>query len=758
MTDLFHDAPFRNPRVSVEARVADVLARMTLEELAWQVVQVAAGRPALPVHQEWAAKGVGSVLFVGGAELAALQATAAKTRLGIPLLAGIDAIHGHTLWAGATVYPTQLGLAAGWDTDAVKAVGRATAIEMVSTGLHWTFSPTLCRPRDLRWGRTGETFGEDQLLIAEMGAAMIAGYQGDRLDAPTSVAACPKHFIAYGDTVGGRDASECELSERTIRARYLKPFQAAVDAGAQTIMCAYQTVDGVAMSENHRWLTEILKGELRFEGLVVTDWECATRMVQQVKSAEDLDRAVVRCLKGGTDLFMAEPEAPAAILRQLAAGTLTRGDLERAAGRVLAVKFRLGLFERPLVVGKPEDVLQASAHRDLAHRTALGALTLVRNRDQLLPLEPRARRRIALIGPYGDDPVVQAGDWNLGYKANQDLHRNRAHPRANSSTIRDGLERRLAAEGAVITYTRGCGGVPMVPAHHHVPERRAQVTDDPAGEAHPERLAAAVRAAEAADLVVLVVGDPPDWDGEFCSTAHLRLPENQQRLYEAVRATGTPLVVILLCSKPLAIPEIADGAEALLVAFRPGQATGDAVAAVLCGDAEPLGRLPITFPRHVGQLPVAYDFHPASHGKVYVDDATLGYDRPLFAFGEGLGYERLRLVQPTLRHQSLPADTDQTVTLTVENPGIRTSSTVVQVYARLPVGPVSRPNRWLAAWARVTVEPGQRQAITIPIPRSRLAICDADGAWRLPPGAIEVLVGTSSRDQDLTVLKGTVAE
>ena len=758
MTDLFHDAPFRNPSLSVEDRVADLLPRATLEELAWQVVQVAAGRPALPVHQEWAAKGVGSVLFVGGEELAALQATAAKTRLGIPLLAGIDAIHGHTLWAGATVYPTQLGLAAGWDTDAVKAVGRATAIEMVSTGLHWTFSPTLCRPRDLRWGRTGETFGEDQLLIAEMGAAMIAGYQGDRLDAPTSVAACPKHFIAYGDTVGGRDASECELSERSIRARYLKPFQVAVDAGAQTIMCAYQTVDGVAMSENHRWLTEILKGELRFEGLVVTDWECATRMVQQVKSAEDLDRAVVRCLKGGTDLFMAEPDAPAAILRQLAAGTLTRGDLERAAARVLTVKFRLGLFERPLVVGKPEDVLQASAHRDLAHRTALGALTLLRNRDQILPIEPRARRRIALIGPYADDPVVQAGDWNLGYKANQDLHRNRAHPRANSSTIRDGLERRLAAEGAVITYTRGCGGVPMVPAHHHVPERRAQVTDDPAGEAHPERLAAAVRAAEAADLVVLVVGDPPDWDGEFCSTAHLRLPENQQRLYEAVRATGTPLVVILLCSKPLAIPEITDGAEALLVAFRPGQATGDAVAAVLCGDAEPLGRLPISFPRHVGQLPVAYDVHPASHGKVYVDDATLGYDRPLFAFGEGLGYERLRLVQPTLRHQSLPADTDQAVTLTVENPGIRTSSTVVQVYARLPVGPVSRPNRWLAAWARVTVEPGQRQSITIPIPRSRLAICDADGAWRLPPGAIEILVGTSSRDQDLQVLKGTVAK
>ncbi len=753
----FPDAPFRNPTLSVDVRVADLLPRMTTEELAWQVVQLAAGRPALPMHRDWAAQGVGSVLFVGGEELADLQAIAAKTRLGIPLLAGIDAIHGHTLWAGATVYPTQLGLAAGWDTEAVKAVGRATAIEMVSTGLHWTFSPTLCRPRDLRWGRTGETFGEDQLLIAELGAALIAGYQGERLDAATSVAACPKHFIAYGDTVGGRDASECELSERTIRARYLQPFKAAVDAGAQTVMCAYQTVDGVAMSENRRWLTDILKGELGFTGLVVTDWECATRMVRQVQSAADLDQAVVRCLKGGTDLFMAEPEAPAAILRQLAAGTLTRSELEQAASRVLAVKFRLGLFERALVVGNPADVLQAPAHRALAHRTALGALTLLRNRDRLLPLDPRARRRIALIGPYADDSVVQAGDWNLGYKANQDLHRDRAHPRANSSTIRDGLERRLAAEGAEITYVLGCGGVPMTPAHHHVPERRAQVTDDPAAEARPERLAAAVRAAAAADVVVLVVGDPPDWDGEFCSTAHLRLPETQQRLYEAVRATGTPLVVVLLCSKPLAIPEIADGAEALIVALRPGQATGEAIAAVLCGDAEPLGRLPISFPRHVGQLPVAYDRHPAAHGTTYVDDANLGYDRPLFAFGEGLGYERLRLVQPTMLHPTLPVGMDQAITLTVENPGIRTSSTVIQVYARLPVGPVSRPNRWLAAWARVSVEPGQAQSVTISVPRSRLAVCDADGAWRLPAGAIELLVGTSSRDQDLTVLKGTVA-
>jgi beta-glucosidase len=730
---------YRDPNRLIGERVGDLLGRMTVAQQCAQVVQLVGAVPA------WEAPALvrrcGSVLQALGPVADHLQRLALAEPLGIPLLIGIDATHGHGLWPGATVFPSQLGMACTWDEELVRAIARATAVETAATGAHWTFSPVLCRPRDLRWGRVGETFGEDQLLIERLGVAMVRGLQGDDLRRHDAIAACIKHYITYAETVGGRDASDCELSERQIRARLLRPFAAAVRAGAASVMTAYHAIDGVPACSNRRWLREILRDELGFAGMVVTDYDCAGKLMHSQRLTAELATAVRMSLSGGSDLLMGT-DCAATIEAGVAAGAIARELVAQACARVLELKFRLGLFEDPRL-SAPERitaVMGCEDHRRLARTAAVRSLTLVRNRDRTLPLAPQRLRQVALIGPGADDPIATNGDWSLGTVANQNTGFRAEHPRQATVTIRDGLERRLAADGVRLTVCTGCGDVPPQAGFWNPPSRRPdQGIDHPAS----FRIAAAVRAAQESDAVVLVLGDPAEWWGEFHCTGTLELPPVQRQLFDAVRATGTPLIAVLLAHKPLAVPWLIAGADATIVAFSPGMETGTALAAVLFGDEEPGGRLPISFPRHVGQLPVAYDSPAVAHHDRYVDDPGLRYDDPLLAFGEGQGYTTFGLRSPRR--------IDGSLAVTVTNLGERPGSTVVQVYARAPLAPASRPPRWLVAWQRVSLPPGASEEVRIPIPDDRLTVCAADGTW-VSPERIELLVGSSSRERDLTVI------
>ena len=731
---------YRDASLPIDARVTDLLGRMTVAQQCAQLNQLGGPVPEFKIPA--LVRRCGSVLTALGEPADALQRAALAEPLGIPLLFGIDAIHGHGIWPGATVFPSQLGQACAWDEDLVRAMARATAREVAATGSHWTFSPVLCRPRDLRWGRVGETFGEDQLLIERLGVAMVEGFQGKDLRDPESIAACLKAYLAYAETVGGRDGSDCELSERQIRARLLKPFAAAVRAGAATVMTAYHAIDGVPCSASNRWLNEVLRDEVGFAGMVVTDWDCVGRMVWEHHLASEVGEAGGRCLAAGSDLLMAT-DCAQTLENEVNAGRLEAAVVAKACARILELKFRLGLFEDPRM-SSPEriaTVIGCPEHRQLARQAALQSLTLVRNRDRTLPLKLDRIRRLALIGPGADDPVAMNGDWSLGAAGNQSNGGCAAeHPRAASITLRDGLEHRLAGTGIELSHVLGCGEVLVQAGCWNTPRRQPGQVTDPAA---ARRIAAAVRAAEGADAVVLVLGDPAEWWGEFHSTATLELPPVQRQLFDAVRATGTPLVVVLQASKPLAVPWIIDGADAVLVAFNPGMEGGSAMAAVLFGDDEPGGRLAISFPHHVGQLPVAYDSPSVAHNDRYVD-THLAFNDPLLAFGEGLGYTSFRLTGHRLEGNR--------VLVEVRNTGERVGSTVVQVYARAPTAPASRPPRWLVGWQRVSVAPGKQALVGIDLIEERLLVCDARGQWVRPAGPMEILVGTSSRERDLTVL------
>ena len=377
--------PYRNPALSVDERVADLLGRMTLEEKVGQLMQVDARSEDLSFINTIQP---GSLLHILGEKINRAMQLAAQNRLGIPLLIGEDGIHGHSFWKGATIFPTQLGLAGCWNPELIEQVGRVTAEEMAPTGIHWTFSPVLCLTRDLRWGRTGETFGEDPFLIGEFAAALIRGYQGQGLDDPTAVLATAKHYAGYSETQGGRDASEADLSRRKLRSYFLPPFERAVRAGAMTFMTGYQSMEGVPSTANHWLLTEVLKDEWGFRGIVVTDWDNVGRLVREQKICATYADAAITAVRAGNDLMMTTPEFYEGAIDAVRSGRLAEAEIDAPCARLLALKFRMGLFENP----RPADLQRAAIevsrpdHRAVNLDAARQSLILLQN-NGLLPLD-----------------------------------------------------------------------------------------------------------------------------------------------------------------------------------------------------------------------------------------------------------------------------------------------------------------------------------------------------------------------------------
>jgi beta-glucosidase len=699
------------------------MRRMSIEEKVGQMVQADGRKQAIEQVRE---RRVGSFLHILGQTTVELQKLAEQTGHGIPLIFGIDAIHGHGFWRGATVFPTQLALSCSWNPELCQIMGRVTAREMLATGLHWTFSPVLCLTRDLRWGRVGETFGEDPYLLGELGKALVRGYQGESLSHPDSVIACAKHFAGYSETVGGRDATEADLSERKLRSYFLPPFREMVKAGVKSFMTAYQCIDGVACCTNRWLLTEVLRDEWGFDGFVVTDWNNVGRTFTEQALYPSIEAAVPDSVRAGNDMIMVTPEFYEGALSQIRKGNLEKADVELACKRVLEHKFLLGLFDhkRYPPIERAHEIVGSAEHRQPLLRAALESIVLLKNGSakgsEPLPL-PAGVKRIAVLGPQADDTVAQLGDWSHG--SGQAGLNTGGHPDELVSTLRRGIEARAAKAGIAVDYARAC----------------EVMSNDLSG------IPAAVELARKADVTVVAVGDVIEQIGEVRDRSDLDLTGGQLPLLQAVKATGTKLVVVLINSKPLVIPWVAENADAVIEAFNPGMAGGDAIAKILFGDENPMGKLTVSFPRTIGGQPVYYQQIPGWHGNRHNNYEA----RPLYPFGFGLSYTEYAYDSLKLAASRIRAGEGLVVTVDVKNVGARAGTEIVQLYLNDVFTTYSTPSKQLKRFARVQLEPGQKTTVRFELEASDLSYISKDCLPIVEPGEFEVMVGRSSRDEDL---------
>ena len=769
--------PYKNPELPTEERIADLLGRMTLEEKVGQMMQLDARSGDL--DDLIVNKHVGSILHTSPSDLPkAVETVNTKTRLGIPLVIGDDCIHGYSFWPGATIFPEQLGMATTWDSEKVQAAGRATAEEVSTTGVHWTFSPVLCIARDTRWGRVGETFGEDPYLIGEMASSIVKGYQGGAKAgeplAKDAILACAKHFAGYSETQGGRDASEADLSHRKLESWFLPPFERVAKEGCGTFMLGYESIEGVPVTFNKWLLSDRLRGAWNYQGTLITDWDNVGRSVWEQKVKPDYVQAAADAVKSGNDLVMTTPKFYEGAIEAVKTGLLDESLIDAAVARILALKFRLGLFEDPRLPDQERinAVIGSEEHQQLNLEVAREAVALLKNNGSL-PFNATGAKRIAVVGPLADDAQTQLGDW--AGSSGQINWMPDGHPREMITTVLDGFKQ-LSPEGCEVVYSRGANIVDLVP--------------DPEGEFYPDGqprpkigvsakldralLDEAVENARQSDLIVAVVGDVIQAIGEGCSTATLELLGGQNALIDALsnvaRETGKPFVVVLVSSKPQVLPASvigtngvivdetpAEGTSALLWAPSPGMKGGQAIAEIILGETEPSGRLPITFPRHAGQLPVYYNQIRGQHGNRYADLTQ----NPAFAFGEGLSYTTFEYGEPTVTNVPESGAFGETDTvhaeITLTNTGDRKGTEVVQLYIGDIVTSYSWTDRELKAFQRVELEPGESKTVAFDIPVSDCTIVDSEANRIVEPGEFEVLIGHSSRREDLKRTTFTVA-
>ncbi|GAA2656636.1 exo-beta-d-1,3/1,6-glucosidase [Paractinoplanes durhamensis] len=734
------DFPYRDPALPVNERVDDLLARMTLPEKVGQMLQLDARNDVKEIVSE---KLAGSILHTSPAKMLEAIDLVAKTRLQIPLLTAEDCIHGHSFWPGATIFPTQLAMAATWDPELVERVARVTAVEVAATGIHQTFSPVLCIARDLRWGRTDETFGEDPFLIGELGTAMVRGYQGGGLSDPTGILATAKHFAGYSETQGGRDASEADISPRKLRSWFLPPFERVAREGCQVFMLGYQSMDGVPITANRWLLNDVLKEEWGFTGTLVTDWDNVGRMVWEQKVCADYAEAAALAVRAGNDLVMTTPGFFEGAQEAIERGLLSEEEIDAAVRRILRLKFSMGLFENPRAPdpARQREVIGVAAHQDLNLEIARRSLVLLRNGDGVLPLDPtKDFKRIAIIGPNADDVSAQLGDW-AGDSGQVDWMPD-GHPREMTETVLDGF-RAVTPDRWDITHARGADIERLVPdpegATYPDGQPRPPISQGAPVDDHLIDLARAE--AIRADYAVVVVGDTVNLTGEHKSTATLELQGGQIALLDAIAATKTPMIVVLLNSKPCVLPDSALNAAAVIQAFNPGMRGGRAIAELILGLIEPTGRMPLSVPRHVGQQPVYYNQLRGQHGTRYAD---LTQD-PLFVFGEGLSYAPVTYDDLSVS----VADDEVTAVVTLTNTGSRPSFETIQVYVSDLVTSVTWAVRELKAYRQVAVPAGATITTEVTLPTSACSLVTADGRRVVEPGDFELQVGRSSRDRDL---------
>jgi len=716
----------------VDARVDALLGQMSLEEKAGQLNQLSAGSLTGPARivtngDELIREGRVGSLFnaVTARETNDYQRMAIEgSRLHIPMLFGFDVIHGFR-----TVFPIPLGLSASWDPDLVEQTARRAAVEASSQGIRWTFSPMVDIARDPRWGRIAEGAGEDPFLGAAFARAYVRGYQGARLDDPSSIIACAKHFVGYGAAEGGRDYNTTEISERTLRDVYLPPFHAAVDAGTGTLMSAFNSLDGVPSSANAFTLTQVLKTEWGFRGMVVSDWT-SIREIMLHGIANDEATAARRSFLAGVDMDMQSNLYLPFLPDLVRSGLVPVGRLDDAVRRVLRLKVSLGLMERPYVdVPANSNPADAPESRALALRAAEESIVLLENRKvgkaPLLPLSRARGLKLALIGPLADGAEDMLGSWS-GRGESRDV-----------VTLRRALSERAKRDGAQLSLARGT---------------------DVSGNSDAG-FAEAVASAKGADVVILALGESGKSSGEASARSRLDLPGNQQRLLETIMGTGKPVVLIVFSGRPLALTWASEHVPAMLMAWFPGIEAGPALVGTLFGDADPSGRLTVSVPRSVGQVPIYYNC--LNTGRPRVDPIGLGSTKadpyyvtgyldetntPLYPFGHGLtyttfSYSPVRVGAAEISAAALNGgQAALTVSAEIKNTGAREGTETAQLYIRLRGTSVARPVRELKGFQRVRLAPGESRRVEFKLGRDELSFWNVNMNDVVEPGSLYVWV------------------
>lgn len=710
-------------RGEIERRIDALLSQMTLEEKLGQLQQLdghADGR-FRDEHLELARKGLlGSTLNVrGAAQVNALQRAAVDgSRLKIPLIFAFDVIHGYR-----TVFPIPLGEAASWDPAAAERSAAIAAAESRAAGLHWTFAPMVDIARDARWGRIAEGAGEDPYLGAMMAAARVRGFQGDDYSRPDKVVACAKHWVGYGAAEAGRDYNSVDMSEHMLRSIFFPPFKAAVDAGVGTFMSAFNDLNGVPASGNYFTLTQVLRNEWKFDGVVVSDYNSVIELIKHGFAADQADAARL-ALRAGVDMEMISKSYVTHGAQHVKDGRIPLEAVDQAVRRVLRIKLRAGIFERPYADAEHEKkAMLTPASRAAARDIAARSMVLLKN-DGVLPLAT-SLRRIAVIGPLADDRPNMMGNWT-GDGRKEDV-----------VTVVEGIRAALGRSTEVLHAPGVSLDVAQLTTANPNP-----VASDRGG------IAKAVAVAKTADAVVLVIGETGAMSGEASSRASIDLPGAQLELAQALLDTRKPVAVVLMNGRPLNLTALAARAPAILEAWFPGTEAGHAVADVVFGRVSPGGKLPVTFPRHVGQAPIYYNQKSTGRPPDPKDKYTSKYLdvewTPLYPFGHGLSYTEFALRDLRLTATRIGPAESLTVSVDVANAGKRRGEEVVQLYIQDPVASVTRPIQELKGFTRVALDPGEHRRVEFVLGSKELGFLNQSLKWVVEPGEFRVRVSNSS--------------
>jgi len=710
-------------RKTIDQRVDSVLRLMTLEEKVGQLNQYSGDWISTgPItndgdKQDQIRKGqIGSMLNIMGVRhTRLLQEMAMQSRLRIPLLFGQDVIHGYK-----TTFPIPLAEAASWDMDAIQLAARVAATEAAAAGIHWTFAPMVDIARDPRWGRVMEGAGEDPYLGSLIATARVHGFQGKGLGQTDAVMACAKHFVAYGAAVGGRDYNSVDMSDRQLWETYLPPFKAALDAGAATFMNSFNDLNGIPATGNSYLQRDILKGKWKFTGFVVSDWGSVGEMIQH-GYVKDNYEAALSAITAGSDMDMESRSYKNHLAQLVKEKKVSMAVLDDAVRRVLRKKFELGLFDDPYRfsdASREQAALSNPAHTRAAREVAAKSIVLLKNKNQLLPLKKQGSR-IAFIGPLVKEVKQNLGFWSIEM------------PDDSSYIVSQwqGVVNKLGGTSQLL-YAKGCG---IEDSSH-------------AG------FAEAVQVAGQADVVILSVGERRDMSGEAKSRSSIRLPGVQEELIKAIIATGKPVVVLINAGRPLVFDWVADNAPAILYTWWLGSEAGNAIADVLFGDYNPSAKLPMTFPRSEGQIPIYYSHfntgRPATSDKdrfyrsAYIDESIY----PKFEFGYGLSYTSFEYTNLKLNKKEMKKADSIVVTMDITNTGSYAGEEVVQLYLRDRVGTVVRPVKELKDFKKLSLQPEEKKTIRFVIGREKLSFYNAKLKWDAEPGDFDLMIGSSSAD------------
>ncbi|MEP7336573.1 MAG: beta-glucosidase BglX [Acidobacteriota bacterium] len=698
-------------QTNIEQRINALLAQMTLAEKLGQLQQLdgEANGNYRPEHTEMIRKGLlGSTLNVRGAKRTnELQRIAVEqSRLKIPMLFAFDVIHGYR-----TIFPVPLGEAASWDTKAAQASANIAAAEAAATGVRWTFAPMVDIARDPRWGRIVEGAGEDTFLGAAMARARVRGFQGDDYSQPDKIVACAKHWVAYGAAEGGRDYNTTEVSEHTLREIYFPPFKAAVGAGVGTFMSAFNDLNGVPTSANPFTLTDVLRREWKFDGIVVSDYTSVQELIPHGLAADGKEAATY-ALNAGVDMEMVSRLYNQHGAQLVKDGKLSMPVIDEAVRRTLRIKFRLGLFDKPYTDESREAAtLLKAEYLTAAREIAARSLVLLKNERETLPIG-KSLKSIAVIGPLADSQQSMIGSWSGDGRSEDAI------------SLLTGIKAKLPS--AKISFAKGC-----------------EVTgDSTAG------FDEAVRAANDSDFVIIAAGESAEMSGEASSRSSLDLPGRQLDLIKAIAATGKPYAVVLMNGRPLTINWLAENAPAILETWFAGTQGGNAIADVLFGDVNPGGKLPVTFPRTVGQVPIYYNYkntgRPPDAANKYSSKYLDAPWTPLYPFGYGLSYTQFKLSDVRLSATRIRPDGKVTVSVEVENTGKRDGDEVVQLYLRDVAASVTRPVRELKGFERVSLRAGEKRRVEFTLTPEHLGFYNRAMKFVVEPGAFKVFVGNSS--------------